>query len=156
MLDGGGTVVLASSGSSRGPGSCAIAQRGQRDFLIHHFYDADHRGRPTLAVRPLVWDTDGWPLVGEPLTRPPGTTTRPTLPVGVWSIAVDFGRPTSVTLLLDGTIKPAGRWSGADGSLAFRGPGVAADVRCVLADDGSWFVGRDAEGRQLRGVRSDR
>jgi hypothetical protein len=153
LLDAGGTVVLASDGPVRGPGSCAIAELAGHDFLIHHFYDANHHGRPTLAVRPLLWDADGWPLAGEPITRPPASTTRPASPVGDWTVSLDFGRATRLTLLPDGSVRPAGHWSSTPSELTLRCPGVPADVPCALADDATWFVGRDPTGRQLRAVR---
>ena len=153
MLGGGGTVVLASDGRVRGPGSCAIAERAGHDYLIHHYYDADHRGRPTLGVRPLVWDADGWPLAGEPLARSPGAATRPASPVGDWTVALNFDQGHRITLDADGTVRPAGHWAATGTALTLRGPGIPADVRCTLADDGTWFVGRDPSGRQVRGVR---
>jgi arabinan endo-1,5-alpha-L-arabinosidase len=77
MLAGGGTLVLCSAGHVRGPGHNAILQTGdgRGDFFVHHFYDADHNGRPAMQIRPLLWTEDGWPLVGEPITEPPAGET---------------------------------------------------------------------------------
>jgi hypothetical protein len=33
--------------------------------MSFHFYDAQHGGRPALGIRPIEWDKDGWPVVGE-------------------------------------------------------------------------------------------
>jgi len=37
--------------------------------LSCHFYDGIHSGRPTLAILPLHWDTNGWPEVRLPLVK---------------------------------------------------------------------------------------
>ena len=71
MLEGGGTIVLESRGTVRGPGHCAILHLGEKDYLVHHFYDAANNGMKTLQIRPLAWDREGWPVTGEPLTAPP-------------------------------------------------------------------------------------
>lgn len=71
MMNGGGTVVLAGSGRVRGPGHNAVLQDGDRDYMVHHFYDDLARGTPTLQIRPITWSEDGWPQVGEPLALPP-------------------------------------------------------------------------------------
>ena len=65
LREGGGTLVLESAGDIRGPGHNAILGDGGRDWLVHHFYDAEARGAPTLQIRPLTWDEDGWPVPGE-------------------------------------------------------------------------------------------
>lgn len=70
MMDGGATLVLESQGSVRGPGHCAVLTGGGRDWLIHHFYDADNNGRSALQIRPITWDARGWPVAGEPINGP--------------------------------------------------------------------------------------
>lgn len=72
MLEGGGTPVMSSQGAMRGPGSCAVCSGAGREWLFFHFYDADHHGRPTLQIRPLVWDASGWPSVDQPIAGPVG------------------------------------------------------------------------------------
>jgi arabinan endo-1,5-alpha-L-arabinosidase len=67
LLEDGGTSVLQTQGRFIGPGHCAILQEKGRDLLVHHFYDGESRGIPTLQVRPLTWDKEGWPVAGEPL-----------------------------------------------------------------------------------------
>jgi arabinan endo-1,5-alpha-L-arabinosidase len=79
MRRGGGTLVLGNEGPFIGPGQPSIlaepdesgrTDRGaERYHLICHFYDATRRGRSTLAIRPLEWDADGWPVVGPEPTR---------------------------------------------------------------------------------------
>jgi arabinan endo-1,5-alpha-L-arabinosidase len=67
MMEGGGTLVLGTEGRVIGPGHCAVLRERGRDLLVHHFYDGDANGIPTLQVRPLSWDRDGWPKAGAPL-----------------------------------------------------------------------------------------
>ena len=66
MMDGGGTLVLESRGHVRGPGHNSALLDGEKDWLVHHYYDARASGVPTLQVRPLLWADDGWnPLPGH-------------------------------------------------------------------------------------------
>ncbi|MBM3855613.1 MAG: arabinan endo-1,5-alpha-L-arabinosidase, partial [Verrucomicrobia bacterium] len=65
LLEGGGTLVLASEGPFIGPGHPSIMAIDGREWFGCHFYDATQRGRPTYALRPLGWDAEGWPLVGK-------------------------------------------------------------------------------------------
>lgn len=71
MLEGGGTLVLGSHGHVRGPGHNSVLIEGQKHWLIHHYYDADQYGVPTLQIRPLTWDKEDWPIAGEPYAEPP-------------------------------------------------------------------------------------
>lgn len=61
MLEGGGTRVLTAYGDVRGPGGQAILRDGPNWWLVHHWYDPAHDGRPELGIRPLDWD-GGWPV----------------------------------------------------------------------------------------------
>ncbi len=70
LLEGGGATVLASRGRVRGPGHCAVVHEGRHDWLVHHFYDGEFHGVPTLQIRPLRWTAEGWPKVGEPIAGP--------------------------------------------------------------------------------------
>jgi len=76
MLKGGGTMLLEGHGRVRGPGHQAILSENGRDFLFHHFYDADDNGRAKLQVRPITWVESGWPHAGEAINKPVGSTTR--------------------------------------------------------------------------------
>jgi arabinan endo-1,5-alpha-L-arabinosidase len=67
MTQGGGTLVLGSTGRYRGPGSNAILSDGGQDWIVYHDYDAQDGGVPKLEIRPLSWTSDGWPVVGQPL-----------------------------------------------------------------------------------------
>jgi arabinan endo-1,5-alpha-L-arabinosidase len=76
MLEGGGTAVLAGEGRIRGPGHNAILRDGDREWFVHHYYDAESGGAQTLQIRPLHWSADGWPKVGEPITGPVSSPRR--------------------------------------------------------------------------------
>jgi arabinan endo-1,5-alpha-L-arabinosidase len=157
MLRGGGTLVLGSYDNVRGPGSSAIVAMGDRDFLIHHEYDANRMGTPTLQVRQLFWAEDGWPLVGEPIVRPPGEKTPVAKSmVGDWSVRSDFGDAKRITLATDGSVSPVpGRWRAEGTRLKFTWPKAAKVMSETdeVADDGSFFVGRDDGGAVILGMR---
>ncbi|GAA1849396.1 arabinan endo-1,5-alpha-L-arabinosidase [Myceligenerans crystallogenes] len=69
MLLGGGTPVAGTQGRMIGPGGqtvSVVGERGSADssyYLAFHFYDGDNAGSPTLAVREIEWDEEGWPSV---------------------------------------------------------------------------------------------
>lgn len=63
MTEGGGTLLLEGGGRWRGPGHCAVLQDAAGERLVYHAYDAEWRGAPTLRIRPLHWDAEGWPAV---------------------------------------------------------------------------------------------
>src|SRR5262249_2325884 len=54
LMEGGGTHLLATQGSVIGPGHCAVLHDKRGDLLVHHFYDGEEHGTPTLQVRPLT------------------------------------------------------------------------------------------------------
>jgi arabinan endo-1,5-alpha-L-arabinosidase len=64
LMNGGGTLVLGTEGPFIGPGHAGIFAEGGREWFTCHFYDGTRRGRPNLAIRPLTWDAEGWPVVG--------------------------------------------------------------------------------------------
>jgi arabinan endo-1,5-alpha-L-arabinosidase len=67
LLENGGTPVLSGEGRYVGPGHCAVLKDGRRWRLVYHTYDMEDNGVPTLQIRPLTWDRDGWPVPGSPL-----------------------------------------------------------------------------------------
>jgi arabinan endo-1,5-alpha-L-arabinosidase len=75
MLDGGGSLVLANHDNVIGPGHASVLHADGQDWLVHHFYDANHFARATLQINPISWKDDGWPAVGAAIATP---TTRPT------------------------------------------------------------------------------
>ena len=70
MLDGGGTLILETSGRYIGPGHNSVLHDADKDYLVYHFYDGENRGVATLQIRSLTWTEDGWPVAGEPLKSP--------------------------------------------------------------------------------------
>lgn len=63
LLSGGGTLFAGSAGRFIGPGHAGILHDGQREWFSFHFYDGQRRGARTLAVAPLSWTADGWPVL---------------------------------------------------------------------------------------------
>ena len=73
MLAGGGSPLLQTDGAFIGPGHAGILKDGDKYWLSMHFYDGS--GGPTgpngtLAIRPLTWAADGWPVVGKLDSKP--------------------------------------------------------------------------------------
>ena len=67
MLEGGGTIVLQTTGDVHGPGAASVLRDGDSEYLVHHMYDARHGGVAVLQIRPLRWSDAGWPEPGEPI-----------------------------------------------------------------------------------------
>ncbi len=65
LLQNGGTLFLETSGSFIGPGHAGILSADKTDWLSYHYYDGDRHGAPTLAIRRLLWDADGWPMIDK-------------------------------------------------------------------------------------------
>jgi len=63
MLTGGGTLISQGDDRWKGTGHNAVYQQGNSAILVNHAYDAQNFGRPTLQIRPLYWDADGWPTL---------------------------------------------------------------------------------------------
>ncbi|RYD68320.1 MAG: arabinan endo-1,5-alpha-L-arabinosidase [Verrucomicrobiaceae bacterium] len=62
MKDGGGSVFLGTQERFIGPGHASIFNEKGKEWLVHHYYDKDRRGRSDLRMLPLTWK-DGWPVV---------------------------------------------------------------------------------------------
>lgn len=69
LKTGGGTVFLDATGdiigNNRfiGPGHSGIYQHHDgKYYFSHHFYDANNKGEPSLAIWNLDW-ADGWPFI---------------------------------------------------------------------------------------------
>lgn len=58
LLEGGGTVLLATNGAEIGPGGQSVSN----GYLAYHFYDGNAGGAFRLAIRKLDWDAAGWPV----------------------------------------------------------------------------------------------
>jgi len=66
LMVGGGSPFLKTTGPFIGPGQVGIFSEGGTDWLSCHFYDETESGRPTLAILPLRWTTNGWPEIVMP------------------------------------------------------------------------------------------
>jgi len=66
MIQGGGTLFLASGGRVIGPGHFGLLDLGDgvQKFSCHYEADLDRGGASVLDIRPLLWN-DGWPVAGE-------------------------------------------------------------------------------------------
>ena len=63
MVDGGGSLVLESKGTKRGPGHAGIwVNEKQQDILSFHYYDAKRDGIPLYGERKIVW-RNNWPTI---------------------------------------------------------------------------------------------
>ncbi len=163
MLEGGASLVLQNQGRVRGPGHCAVLSLDGQDWLVHHFYDGENRGRQTLQIRPIIWDDDGWPLAGEPISAPLGAKTveKKSDLAGSWLHSVDFGEESKIDIQSDGRVATPSidgiTWNADGRRLTLNWPAAgdqkASTAKCFLSDDGSWFVGRDSEGKIVRGRR---
>ncbi len=65
LLKGGGSSVVDRVGPFIGPGHAGILHDGGKDWFSCHFYDAAAGGISKLSIRPLTWNAEGWPVVGE-------------------------------------------------------------------------------------------
>jgi arabinan endo-1,5-alpha-L-arabinosidase len=61
MMEGGGTLIDAGDERWIGPGHCAVYFSDNSSVLVNHAYDSMKKGKPTLQIRPLYWDNEGWP-----------------------------------------------------------------------------------------------
>jgi arabinan endo-1,5-alpha-L-arabinosidase len=64
MLDGGGSLVLATTGRFIGPGGQEAVKTSRGDWLAYHYYDGDAFGAAKLQFSPILWTADGWPELG--------------------------------------------------------------------------------------------
>ncbi len=69
LVTGAGSLFLASAGKQVGPGHFGrFVADGVEKFSIHYEGQLESFGRSFLAIRPLLWTTDGWPMAGEDVT----------------------------------------------------------------------------------------
>jgi arabinan endo-1,5-alpha-L-arabinosidase len=63
MREGGGTMVLKTEGDRIGPGHAGIYVENGVEYFSFHYYDgATEKGTPTLGIRTISWDSEGWPI----------------------------------------------------------------------------------------------
>ena len=64
MLEGGGSLLLATTGRFIGPGGQEALKTAKGDMLAYHYYDGDAAGASKLQLSPILWSADGWPELG--------------------------------------------------------------------------------------------
>jgi arabinan endo-1,5-alpha-L-arabinosidase len=64
MAEGGGSLMLATTGRFIGPGGQEAVKTSKGDWLAFHYYDGDDAGAAKLQLSPLHWTPDGWPELG--------------------------------------------------------------------------------------------
>ena len=63
MVDGGGSLVIESKGTKRGPGHAGIwTNEKEQDILSFHYYDAKRDGISLYDERKIVWKNN-WPTI---------------------------------------------------------------------------------------------
>ena len=60
---GGGTIIARGNDRYAGVGHCAAYTFDGADYLIAHAYDLNKNGMSVLVVRPITWDSEGWPAI---------------------------------------------------------------------------------------------
>ncbi len=68
MAEGGGSLMLATTGRFIGPGGQEAVKTSRGDWLAFHYYDGDDAGAAKLQFSPLHLTSHGWPELGP---RPP-------------------------------------------------------------------------------------
>jgi arabinan endo-1,5-alpha-L-arabinosidase len=63
LLAGGGSLFLETKGDFIGPGHAGIFSDKGKDWFSCHYYNGTRGGKPTLAILPLRWETNGWPEI---------------------------------------------------------------------------------------------
>lgn len=61
MTNGGGTLLLGTTGRYVGPGGQEAIVTKDGEMLAYHYYDGADRGVSKLQLSPLHWTNDGWP-----------------------------------------------------------------------------------------------
>jgi arabinan endo-1,5-alpha-L-arabinosidase len=64
MLEGGGSLVMSTTGRFIGPGGQEAVKTSKGDWLAYHYYDGDAAGASKLQLSPILWTVDGWPELG--------------------------------------------------------------------------------------------
>ena len=62
MLDGGGSLMLASDSHFSAPGSNMIFEENHQRWNLYTAYNVDKAGAATLRIAPLYFDNDRWPV----------------------------------------------------------------------------------------------
>lgn len=163
MMDGGGTLILDAYDHIDSPGhNGVLLDDGGRDWFVYHYWDERADRAWTLGLRRLVWDEDGWPLVGTPHSRQALEPTAQPLTEGSWQHAVGFDQPwRELRFRTDDTVRlrdDEGTWERSGDTLILRWPDARAEGgswvdRLTVSECGRWYVGRNRDGRVVRGRR---
>lgn len=72
LTEGGGTLILSGDERWKGTGHNSFLHTGDGDYLVYAAYDAQKPRLGRLSqIRQISWDADGWPVVGEILSKKP-------------------------------------------------------------------------------------
>ncbi len=63
LTNGGGTMLLESTGRFIGPGHAAIMNDNGTNWFTFHYYDGNANGYSRLGLMQLNWTADGWPAL---------------------------------------------------------------------------------------------
>ncbi|HEU6448235.1 MAG TPA: family 43 glycosylhydrolase [Verrucomicrobiae bacterium] len=63
MINGGGTMLLESTGRFIGPGHAAIMNDNGTNWFTYHYYDGNNYGIATVGMNRIYWTDDGWPSI---------------------------------------------------------------------------------------------
>lgn len=151
MLEGEATLLMRSHDFFIGPGQSSTIERDGSWIFAHHYYDARRNGEPTLAVRDLYFESDGWPLLGEAYAELRQAASGS--PAGRYRLQIDYAEAGEIVLAADGSVSGAlsGTWSNDDARLTLHVAGVSMPV--FVATDGSAFIARRSDGAVVRAVR---
>jgi arabinan endo-1,5-alpha-L-arabinosidase len=67
MTKGAAVELLASQGRYIGPGGGTAFRNGDAYYYAFHYYDGNDNGNSKLQIRPIAWDGQDWPSLGDPL-----------------------------------------------------------------------------------------
>src|SRR5208282_3538397 len=63
MVNGGGTMLLESTGRYIGPGHAAIMNDNGTNWFTYHYYDGKNNGTATVGMNRIFWTVDNWPAL---------------------------------------------------------------------------------------------
>lgn len=157
MINGGGSLVLQTHSKFIGTGHCSLFKKDNQDYMVHHYYDDDRKGRPSFSVRKVYWGS-GFPVVGEPLKNEFEAKAN----LGKVFHHVNYDKD-GVNLFFqnDNTVVGA-----SDAKVTYKINNNALTItwkknnqifidKCYLSDDGKSYVGRNQFGAIIRGVYLD-
>ena len=161
MIDGFATPLLAPYGKWRNTGhnDVLVGQSTGYDLFVNHIWikhPDPTKGYPerALQVRPMFWDSDGWPLVGEPITQYPSAAAT-ALP-GSWVHQTGWSNTTYFTYAANGSFLTSsgknGTWQTNSSRLTLTwSDGLVQQL--ALHPDGNSYVGRAVDDSDIRGWR---